>query len=204
MKLPKQAVFAIELAFNKALDLDEDARERFVKLSGKVIGLDIKGLGIKLFLLPALDGVNISGEYDGEVDAWIRGAPFSLLHTAMTHERDRFLSGDVEIEGDIELGQKVQNILRYFQFDWEEILSKGVGDIAAHQIGNTLRGLFDWGNYAIDALARDTAEYVQEERRDIVGRYEIDHYNKQVDSIRMDVDRLEQRINRLVAGDEQA
>lgn len=204
MKLPNQIIFAAELAFNRALDLDEDARNRFIQLSGKVIGLDIKGLDLCLFLMPALDGVKIAGEYDGEVDAWIRGAPFSLLHTAMTHERDRFLSGDVEIDGDMELGQKVQNILRHFQFDWEEILSKGVGDIAAHQIGNTLRGLFDWGAYAIDAIARDSAEYVQEERRDVVGRYEMNQFNSKVDTIRMDVERIEQRINRLLQEDDRA
>jgi ubiquinone biosynthesis protein UbiJ len=204
MNLPSPLIFAFELAFNKALELDEDARNRFIKLSGKVIGLYIKGFDIQLFLMPALDGVNISADYDGQVDAWIRGAPFSLLHTAMTHERDRFLSGDVEIDGDTELGQKVQNILRHFQFDWEEVLSKGVGDIAAHQIGNTLRSFFDWGNYAVDALARDSAEYMQEERRDIVGRYELEEYNKQVDDIRLDVDRLEQRIARLARRDEQA
>jgi len=204
MKLPTQIIFAAELAFNRALDLDEDARNRFIQLSGKVIGLDIKGLDLRLFLMPALDGVKIAGEYDGEVDAWIRGAPFSLLHTAMTHERDRFLSGDVEIDGDMELGQKVQNILRHFQFDWEEILSKGVGDIAAHQIGNTLRGLFDWSVYAIDAIARDTAEYAQEERRDIVGRYEMDQFNTKVDTIRMDIERIEQRISRLLQEDDRA
>ena len=204
MKLPTQIVFAAELAFNRALDLDEDARNRFIQLSGKVIGLDIKGLDLCLFLMPALDGIKIAGEYDGVVDAWIRGAPFSLLHTAMTHERDRFLSGDVEIDGDMELGQKVQNILRHFQFDWEEILSKGVGDIAAHQIGNTLRGLFDWGSYAIDAIARDSAEYAQEERRDVVGRYEMDQFNNKVDTIRMDVERIEQRINRLLQEDDRA
>lgn len=204
MKLPTQIIFAAELAFNRALDLDEDARNRFIQLSGKVIGLDIKGLDLCLFLMPALDGVKIAGEYDGEVDAWIRGAPFSLLHTAMTHERDRFLSGDVEIDGDMDLGQKVQNVLRHFQFDWEEILSKGVGDIAAHQIGNTLHSLFDWGAYAIDAIARDSAEYAQEERRDIVGRYEMDQFNSKVDTIRMDVERIEQRINRLLQEDDRA
>ena len=102
----------------------------------------------------------------------------------------------------MELGQKVQNILRHFQFDGEEILSKGVGDIAAHQIGNTLRGLFDWGSYAIDAIARDSAEYAQEERRDVVGRYEMDQFNNNVDTIRMDVERIEQRINRLLQEDD--
>lgn len=204
MKLPAPIIFAAELAFNKALDLDEDARERFVRLSGKVVGLDITGLDLTLFLMPALDGVKIAGEYEGEADAWIRGAPFSLLHTAMTHERDRFLSGDVMIDGDMDLGQKVQNILRHFEFDWEEALSKGVGDIAAHQIGNTLRGLLDWGADAFDSIARDSAEYAQEERRDIVGRYELDQFNDKVDTVRMDLARIEQRVNRLLREDDTA
>lgn len=197
MKLPSPLLSALEIAFNRTLYLDEDARNRFVKLSGKVIGLDIKGLELILFLMPARDGVQFMSEYDGDVDVWIRGAPFSLLHTAMTHERDRLLSGDVEFEGDTELGQTVQNILRHFEFDWEEILSKGVGDVAAHQIGNTLRGLFEWGAKAFESVARDSAEYVQEERRDVVGRYEQDHFAEQVDKLRSDLDRLEQRISRL-------
>lgn len=197
MKLPSPLLAALEIAFNRALNLDEDARNRFIKLSGKVIGLDIKGLDLTLYLLPALDGVQFAADYSGKVDTWIRGAPFSLLHTAMTHQRDRFLSGQIEIDGDIALGQKVQNILKHFEFDWEEILSRAVGDIAAHQIGNTLRDFFAWSNQAFTSLSRDTAEYFQEERRDTVGRYEQEEFNLSVDALRLDVERLEQRINRL-------
>ncbi|MDH5546299.1 MAG: SCP2 sterol-binding domain-containing protein [Gammaproteobacteria bacterium] len=201
MKLPQPVWMSIEVAFNRALELDQDARDRLVALSGKVIGMDIRGLDLQLYLMPGLDGVGIAGECDSEVDAWLRGGLFSLMHTAMTHDRDRFLSGDVEIEGDIQLGQKVQNILKHFRFDWEELLSRGVGDVAAHQLGNTLRSLFDWGSTAIESLARDTAEYFQEERRDIVGRYELDQFSHAIDLLRADTERMEQRINRLLNKD---
>ena len=204
MKIPAPVLGLIEISFNRALALDEDARNRFIALSGKTICMHIQGMDISLYLLPNLDGVQISDTIDDEPDTTIRGGPASLLHTALTHERDRILSGNVVVEGDMELGQKVQNIFKHFDFDWEEALSRITGDVVAHQIGSLVNNVMGWGRYALESLGKDTAEYIQEERRDVAAASEVEEYSTEVDVLRGDVDRIEQRINRLQRAQEDA
>ena len=83
--------------------------------------------------------------------------------------------------------------------DWEEELSRLVGDVAAHRLGSVARGLADWGLKAADTLALDAGEFLTEESRQIPTRYELEEFLDAVDTMRNDVDRLEARLDRLVA-----
>lgn len=197
MNIPAPALSLLEIAFNRALELDPDARQRLVALSGKVIVVELLGLDLRLYFLPALDGVQIAGSCKREPDTVIRGAPGTLLHVAITQDRKPLFEGEVEITGDIELGQRFNRILQNIDIDWEEPLSRLVGDVAAHQIGNVARGVLQWLNYAASSFARDTAEYLQEESRDLPAKNEVDAFYNQVERTRADVDRLAKRIERL-------
>ncbi|MDH5300759.1 MAG: SCP2 sterol-binding domain-containing protein [Gammaproteobacteria bacterium] len=197
MRLPAPVLMSMEMAFNRVLRMDPESLEAFDGLSGKVIVIDAIGTGLILYLMPALDGVRLADHYDGQVDATIRGGLFSLLHTAMTHERDRVLSGDVKIEGDVRLGQRVQHILKNMELDWEEPLSRVVGDVAAHQLGRAAQDAFSFFSRTVQGLLRDSAEYVTEERRDVPSKVELDDYYNRVDEVRAHVDRVAARIMRL-------
>ncbi len=197
MKLPRPVLMVMEAALNRALQLDPEALERMIALRGKVIAIQVRGLDLVFYLLPALDGVQLADSIDGEADTVIAGGPFSLLHTALTGERRRLFDGDVSISGDMELGQRIQRLFRDLEPDWEEPLAQLIGDVAAHRIGQLGRDALRWLGRAGETLARDGAEYLQEEHRDLPSRYEVEHFMRQVDTLREDVDRLEQRIRRL-------
>ena len=51
--------------------------------------------------------------------------------------------------------------------DFEEELSRVIGDVAAHQVANVARGFLDWGRKAGGSFATNVAEYLQEEGRDL-------------------------------------
>jgi ubiquinone biosynthesis accessory factor UbiJ len=72
-----------------------------------------------------------------------------------------------------------------------------VGDIAARQVGNFLRGVSGWGLDTADRLSRTVAEYLQEESRDLPARAELEAFLDQVDDLAADVARLEARLRRL-------
>jgi len=195
--VPVAALAALEQAVNAALALDPFTQARLTSLQGKVIAIDISGTGLLLHLAPQADGLRLMGSYDGQADTTLRGAPLSLLRMTASRPGEGLFSGDVTIEGDVELGQKLQNILRSLNIDWEEHMSRLTGDVVGHQLGRAARGLKDFARNAASTLGLDLGEYLQEERRTVPGRSEVEAFVAEVDQLRMASDRLAARIKRL-------
>ena len=192
------ALAMLEQALNAALALDPKTLERLSCLEGRLIAIELRGTGITLTLQPTTEGkLRLMGDFDGEVDTTLRGAPFALLRMSTGRTGEGMFSGEVEIDGDVELGQQIQRIFEKLDIDWEEHLSRISGDIIAHQIGNTVRDLFAWGERAAEHLGRDTADYLQEERDVLPVDWEVEEFIKGVDTLRNDVDRIEARVKRL-------
>lgn len=200
--LTQGLIATIETALNTYLRLDPATLARLQALSGKVIGLELAGLDWVAYLLPRADGIQVLGTYEGAPDAWLHGSPWALLRMGTQKGNSRetraaLFSGDVEIRGDVELGQRFKAILDTIEIDWEEILSKAVGDVLAHQAGNAARGARAWTARALNTLGQNFAEYQQEESRNLPGCAEMEEFLAAVDTLRDDVARLKQRIQRL-------
>ena len=65
---------------------------------------------------------------------------------------------------------------RQAQPDLEEELSRVIGDVAAHQIGNVARTALGFARRAHDTLQQNVAEYLQEEGRDVPSRTEAEEF----------------------------
>lgn len=200
MQIPVALLASIETAFNAWLKLDKEALPRFSQLSGKIICLHLTGLDIHLYFLPSDKGVEVLGNYpeDGEVDATIHGSPLALMRLSRSKNAgETLLKSDVEIEGDTHVAETFSAILREVDIDWEELLSKLVGDLFAHQTGQVVRSASDWFKESATAMQLNTGDYLSEETKMTPTDSEINYYLDQVDETRMDVDRLEARINLL-------
>lgn len=195
--VPQVALAMLESAINAALALDSETVARLGGLSGKVVAMELEGTGITLFMLPGREGLRLMGRYEGEPDTTLSGTPLALLRLGGDRPGDGLFSGDVKIHGDVELGQRMQRILGELDIDWEEHLSHLTGDVVAHQLGNLARGVMRWGRRAAENLQRDLVDYVQEERRDLPSRPELDEFLAAVDRLRSDVDRLTAHVDRL-------
>jgi ubiquinone biosynthesis protein UbiJ len=104
---------------------------------------------------------------------------------------------EIEMQGDMELAQEVSFLARHLAWDVEEDLSKVVGDIAAHRIVATARGIGRWGRDASWRGAQGAAEYWTEEAPLIASRVKVEAFARGVDELRDAVERLEKRIDRL-------
>lgn len=199
MVLPLLATAALEKALNQCLQMDPETLAQVTQLEGRVIALEIQGVGKTIFLVPTATGLRVQSVFEGESDVTIRGGVFSLARLGLSDNPSSVFGDGVEMTGDAHLGRKIQHILDSLDLDWEEQLSHLSGDVLAHQVGNTVRGLFDWGRKTADTFGRDVAEYFQEESRDLVVRAELNQFLDSVDTLRSDVDRLDQRVKRLQA-----
>ncbi len=193
-------ITVLEDAVNRLLRLDPESLRELGRLSGRVILLELRGLGRPLFLFPSEGGVRVRTEHAGVPDAAIRAGLGGVLNLALWQQTRAFFSGEIEISGDIELGQRFQGILRRVDIDWEEVAARLLGDPLAHQLGQFMRAAGSGLSATREVIMRDMTEYLQCESRNLPQRHEVDDFLDAVDVLRADVDRLEQRIALLAHG----
>jgi len=199
IQIPAPMLAAIELSLNRYLAMDPDTMARMAILAGKVIAIHLRGLNTIFYLIPHLNGVGVSSTYSGQADTVLCGTPGAFMRLgASSRPASVLFSGDVEISGDVELGQAFKKILDTVEIDWEEQLSKVFGDVVAHGIGNVVRDTTRWLYGAAETLGMDLAEYLHEETHMLPQDFEIEAFLSDVDTLRSDTDRLEQRVVRLL------
>lgn len=199
------AASALEAAINRYLDValhqypDEEPNPRLRKLDGKVVAIELQGMNTTFYLAFDGDRVHVQAHLLGEPDARISGTPLSLMRMRLQGRREQqqsLFGGDVTISGDAELGREVNALLDELDIDWEEQLSRLVGDVVAHEIGSRARAFGDWARQTLDTLSEDGREYLHEEAQLLVSRAELEPFLVDVDVLRDDVERLEKRIER--------
>ncbi len=188
----------IEELGNRLIRLDPETLTGLGELHGKVIRIEFVGTAKTLYILPSAAGLRLHAAHDAEPDVTLRGelAVFARLAFgggAMPR------AGALQISGDIELGQRFQQVLRGIDIDWEEHAAHLVGDVLAHRLGRAARGAHAWQAQAARTLGLDVTEYLQEESRILPTRREVEVFLNAVDALRAGADRLEQRVARLRA-----
>lgn len=204
----------LEQAVNRLLRLDPETLARLGALDGKCIGLRLAGADrdLEFFLFPSAAGFRVRATRDvaDSREGGGRATPGAIVEPDVTIRGDvpvftRLVfggnpatrAGELQIRGDIELGQDFQRLLRALDIDWEEHAAHVVGDVAAHQLGRAARGLRAWARQSGETLRQDAREYLQEESRLLAKREAVDGFLRAVDELRADADRLEQRLARL-------
>jgi ubiquinone biosynthesis protein UbiJ len=190
-------VSALDVALNRVLQLDPRAAQRLQTLEGKLLALHIRGPNLTLYLLPVDGRLQVHAFAEGHVDTTISASPLGLARLTLQKDAsDAMFKGDVKIVGDVEFGQTIKDILGHIDIDWEEQLSKVIGDVAAHQVGRGVRGVVNWSEHASDSLQQDLAELLQHEMRMLPQRADIEQFLDDVDKLRADFERFELRLSR--------
>jgi ubiquinone biosynthesis protein UbiJ len=199
MQLPQALIAALETACNRYLALDDATLPKLSAFEGKIIAIEITGVNQTLFLFPSADGILLLGDFDGEADTTISGTPLALAKLGLADDSASLLfGGEIRITGDTRLGHQFKKVLQQLNIDWEEQLSRYIGDMAAHQIGNAMRDINSWLQRSARSLQLDAGEYLQEESRLVAGKAEINRFVQQVDELRDAVERLEARMSRRI------
>jgi len=183
-----------EKMVNKLLSLDEETLDALATLEANVVEIDVLNTDIRLFILPSARGLTLASTYEDKVDVSIKGTPAALLGMITA---EKVGAGDVEMIGNVGMAHKLQSILKKMDVDWEEYLSQIIGDIAAHKVGNFLRGMSQLAKASAKTIGLDISEYLRYEKAALLDKSELDEFNHAVDKIRNDVERLQKRVERL-------
>jgi ubiquinone biosynthesis protein UbiJ len=182
---------------NRQIEAKTPARQLCSELEGKVLALRVPNTALAMYLVVQGEQVLLSGSFGDDPDVVIAGSVVSLARLAGPAGENLIRAGDVEISGDAILAQRFQKLLRYGRPDLEEELSGMIGDIAAHGIGEFVRGVGKWGREAGSTMRQNIGEYLQEESQSVPGRYEVDSFRSDVNTLRDDVARFEARLDKL-------
>lgn len=104
-----------------------------------------------------------------------------------------------QISGSAEFADALGFVLRNLRWDFEEDLSRAVGDIAAHRIAGMLSAFGAWQAQARQNLAENLAEYLTEERPTLVTKTNLGAFSDAVSQLGDDLAKVESRARRLDA-----
>jgi ubiquinone biosynthesis protein UbiJ len=189
----------LEAALNRALDLDDETRARLPALEGRRIGVELRGFNLALAVTVREGRLRVGPHWEAPGDLNLRASPVSLLAMALRRDDDSVVPpGKVDISGDAELARRMEKLLRDFRPDIEEAFARAFGDVLGVPLARALGHAFDWSRETARALAQDTAEFLRDERRDLVAGAEMEQFLDDVDALRERSDRLDARVQRLL------
>jgi ubiquinone biosynthesis protein UbiJ len=179
-------------ALNHLLTKNSWALDRLVHFAGKTARFDIAPFSFSCTILA--DGTLHNADAATSADALCIIAPSLLPRLALHDEKAH---AEIRSEGDAALLAEIFYLSRNLRWDAADDLSRITGDIAAERIvqaaQNTNQQLRDSAlNFTLAA-----AEYWTQERPLLAKPQQVSAFMVQVDTLRDDVARLEQRIKRL-------
>jgi ubiquinone biosynthesis protein UbiJ len=195
---------AIEALLNRGVHASMQATALARRLGGTALRLDIEGmasirisvLGGRLSLIGAGPLDSQAGEPGARAvaDATIAGSPLALLRLA---EGSASRGAGVSVSGDAEIANSYRELLVLARPDFEEELSRLIGDVPARRLSQFAARTVEWAVRARRTAGENIAEYLQEESRDLVNKPELDEFLQGVDMVRETADRVDARIARL-------
>ncbi len=198
IQLPNALLAAAEAAINHVLALDPEGAARLAKVQGRVLEVVLTGFGTRLFVVPGESGLFLYGTYAAEPDCVVHASPVALLGMVTAeHREDAVFAGAIRIDGDNGLAQTLGEVFRGLDIDWEEQLSKLLGDTLARRLMERARAGERWAGRSGQVLAENVREYLQEEAAVVPSRQELEDFLGAVDTLRDDAERLVARVERL-------
>jgi ubiquinone biosynthesis protein UbiJ len=195
---------ALEAALNRALALDPDTRAAVQALDGQRIEMMLEAPALALQIRVEGDHLRVGPvDRSSEPDLAVRSTLGGLLAQLPMLAQSRHgpaPGGRMRVSGDAELARRLQQLASRFDPDWQLPFVTVFGEVIGVQVAQAARGALRQARVLAGGLARDAAEYVTEESRDVVPRGELDAFHDDVDHLRDDVERLAARVTRLRAG----
>ena len=194
--LPSILAGMLDTAINRVMALDEDTPSRLQRLDGRMLRLDLEGVGIKLFFAFSATRVDVSIDSDDEPDTVISGSPFALFSMAVP-DGDGSWGGPgsrVNISGDATLARDLERLFSKLDPDWESTLSRLFGDVWGHQVAAGIRSGSEQAKEAAGNAAEMVSEFLKRDSGPLVPSADIKTFADAVDETRDAVERLEARL----------
>ncbi len=160
--------------------------------AGKAVQFDIASIKANIIILE--DGGLVMAGETNIADATVCISASLLLRLIAQDEAAKI---QIVISGDTHLATEFAKVLSNMRWDYEDDLSKLIGDVSALKISQFGRDAATGFKRNSIQLAEMLSEYWQEEKPLIAKNRLVEKFNTEVDTLRADVARLEKRLTKL-------
>jgi ubiquinone biosynthesis accessory factor UbiJ len=187
--LPHPGIYAL----NHLLGAEAWARDKLKPYAGQCV--EFRAPPLPALHLQILDtGLLAKAAQDAAPNLVVTIGPGALPAMVQGEEA---LMREIKIEGSADLASAVQYLFRHLRWDFEEDLSRAVGDALAHRMVEQGSRFAAWNREAAEKLAQNFVEYWTEERPMLARPAEVRQFLAAVDQLRDDLARLEKRVDAL-------
>lgn len=181
---------------NRALSDDPWAMKRLSGFAGATLRIAMADKPLLHYTIEP-NGLLAAHEVFGDDEPTLSiDLPADAASRFISHGRHGILKA-AKIRGNIDLANAVNDVLDNIRPDPEAFLASKIGDIAAHRTMGLFHSLKQGAEQLATRLKDQFTEHVAEGHSVIVPNEQVAKFMSHVDTLRNDVARLEQRIDRL-------
>lgn len=183
-----------ERVANELLQFDPGSKAQLRKLQGKTLAIGLSEPDLQLAVTSDGQAIKLMG-YVESPSAEVYGRVSDIV--AWLASGDSLAKHNLTVRGSTQLLQDWQNLAAQLDLDWEDIANRFLGDVAGHNAANALRGMLNWGQERGRNSADQIMEFGVEELKMLPNRALFEDFRTRNQALRLDIDRLEARLNRL-------
>ncbi|MDO8954041.1 MAG: SCP2 sterol-binding domain-containing protein [Gammaproteobacteria bacterium] len=184
-----------EKIINAYISLDPESPVLLEALQGKTLKVYVDDVGLSFLLAPKPSGFSLYINSENAAEVELSGRLLNLVEFAFSaHPQGLVSSGRVKQTGDVGVLQAYQRFMDQSQVDWEGLFAKVIGDAAAFELCKAGKKTQEWQKDNMKSSCLDFTEYLQEEKRLLPAREEVEDFFEDIAKLREDVERLEARL----------
>lgn len=188
----------IESVLNTFLWRDRGLKAARQRLMGKVLRVELKEFSSPLVLVFSEQQIDVLGQWEGDADCLVKTALSTLPKLRDRQQLTALIrSGELEVEGDLQVVQNWVALMDLAEFDPAELLAPYIGDIAAEGIGKVIRGGSKWLKKGCTRNQQYLSEAITEEWKMAPGSLEVAWFAEETAAVERNVDALAARLDKL-------
>ena len=188
----------LETVLNTFLWRDRALKPARQRLLGKVLRVELQELSEPVVLVFSERQADVLGAWEGEADCTVR-TRLSVLPQLRNRQQLTALirSGDLEVQGDLQVVQNTVTLCDLAEFDPAELLAPYTGDVVAEGFSKVFRGGARFLLRGAQRQQRYVAEAITEEWRLAPGPLELAWFAEETAAVERTLAALEKRLETL-------
>jgi len=185
----------LEEAINRYIALSDKHREKLSEFNEKTIKLDIKPIHYYFFLRFDAQRILLEARSEVAADTTISAHPTGFIKMGLlpADKLRALFANEIEISGDVALGQAVKAFFETMEIDWEAYIARFSNDFIAQQAGRCISKTKQLGQELLQSFTYSITDMLQYDSDSLPMPEHIEAFCHDVDELRLRVDRLEAR-----------
>ncbi|NQY86717.1 MAG: SCP2 sterol-binding domain-containing protein [Colwellia sp.] len=201
LMIPQALASTLEVVINQTLALSS-ANASLDKLTQKTLTIELAELGFPLSFTVCNSIENsqmMVTALTERADCTIKTSIKTLQKLKAGQQITELIKQNLlDLTGDIKVAQQFASLAENLEIDWQSELANHIGDIPTHKLMQLGKSVSAKLKFAAKQINADASEYIVHEKRLVVTRSQIEHFNQQVFAVSTQVDELNQRISQLI------